>query len=229
MPDARQPRSAILNRTRLALGASANDAERRNAVEERIAARKRGTLPTRTEGDAATLKAQLITMLESAAASVAVIDTPDDLPAAVADYLKEQNLPAAIRCGSDPLLGEAPWASVPTLEVNSGAAVDADQTGLAVAFAAAAETGTLVLMSGPGNPVTLNFLPETHIVVVPASCIHGAYEEAWDSVRDRYGNGSLPRTINLVTGPSRTGDIEQTILLGAHGPRRLHVIVVDGK
>ena len=220
-------RDAILSRTRVALGKSSNDVERRAVVAERIKGGERGTLPSRTQGDAARLKAQFVQMLEDAAATTKVIASAKDLPSAVAEYLKSQNLPARIRTGADPLLSGVNWSAVPTLEVVNGAAEDADQTGLAVAFAGASETGTLILASGQENPVTLNFLPETHIVVMPASRIRGAYEEAWDGVRDRFGSGQMPRTINLITGPSRTGDIEQTILLGAHGPRRLHVIVVD--
>ena len=90
-----------------------------------------------------------------------------------------------------------------------------------------AETGTLVLTSGPDNPTTLNFLPDTHIVVVDAKDIAGDYETVWHARCARhYGEGALPRTVNLITGPSRSADIEQTLILGAHGPRRLHVMVV---
>jgi L-lactate dehydrogenase complex protein LldG len=95
------------------------------------------------------------------------------------------------------------------------------------AFAAIAETGTLMLLSGPSGPTTLNFLPDNHIVVLRASQLVGAYEEAWGRLRELYGPGKLPRTVNLITGPSRTADIEQTIQLGAHGPRRLHILVVE--
>ena len=97
-----------------------------------------------------------------------------------------------------------------------------------------AETGTLMMASGPDHPSTLNFLPETHIVVLPAARIGGAYEEGWAHLRaeaargDGEGDGFMPRTVNLVTGPSRTADIEQTIALGAHGPRRLHIVIVEG-
>jgi L-lactate dehydrogenase complex protein LldG len=94
------------------------------------------------------------------------------------------------------------------------------------ALAGVAETGTLVLTSGPDNPTTINFLPETHIVAVRADDIVGDYESVWDAFRLRFGRGALPRTVNMITGPSRSGDIEQTILLGAHGPRRLHIVVV---
>jgi L-lactate dehydrogenase complex protein LldG len=53
-----------------------------------------------------------------------------------------------------------------------------------------------------------------------------AYEDGWDRLRE---GGGMPRAINFITGPSRTGDIEQRIELGAHGPRRLHIILVDDR
>ena len=88
-----------------------------------------------------------------------------------------------------------------------------------------AETGTLMLPSGSETPSTLNFLPDTHVVVLKSRDVVGPYEEAWD--RLRAGGKTLPRTVNFVTGPSRTGDIEQTIYLGAHGPRHLHILLID--
>ena len=97
-------------------------------------------------------------------------------------------------------------------------------------LAAIAETGTLMLVSGADTPTTLNFLPDTHIVVLRAGQVVAGYEDAWDLVRGRGAGGdppAWPRTVNLITGPSRTGDIEQRIQLGAHGPRRLHVVLVD--
>ena len=90
-----------------------------------------------------------------------------------------------------------------------------------------AEPGTPWLRSGPAGPTTLNFLPDTHVVVLRASRIVGAYEEAWDGLRSARGETAMPRTVNFVTGPSRTADIEQTIQLGAHGPRRLHIVLVE--
>jgi L-lactate dehydrogenase complex protein LldG len=82
-----------------------------------------------------------------------------------------------------------------------------------------------MLVSGPETPSTLNFLPETHVVVVRASQIVGGYEDAW--ARLRAAMKAMPRTVNFITGPSRSGDIEQTLQLGAHGPRRLHVVLVN--
>ena len=62
-----------------------------------------------------------------------------------------------------------------------------------------------------------------------------AYEDGWDRLRAAAAAApgmpaqGLPRAVNLITGPSRTGDIEQRIVLGAHGPRRLHIVIVDDR
>jgi L-lactate dehydrogenase complex protein LldG len=64
------------------------------------------------------------------------------------------------------------------------------------------------------------------VVVLKAADIAGDYETIWERIRADFGPGAMPRTVNMITGPSRSGDIEQKILLGAHGPRRLHIIVV---
>jgi L-lactate dehydrogenase complex protein LldG len=68
-------------------------------------------------------------------------------------------------------------------------------------------------------------------VVLRISRIVGAYEEAWDLLRqerqDERSGGFMPRNVMLVTGPSRSADIESTLELGAHGPRRLHVVLIE--
>jgi L-lactate dehydrogenase complex protein LldG len=128
--------------------------------------------------------------------------------------------------GSDPLLHGLPWDSTPQIEVAHGRSDGKDAVSVSHALAGVAESGTIMLASGPENPTTLNFLPETHIVVLAAADIVGDYESAFDMVRSRHGRGTMPRTVNLITGPSRSADIEQTLLLGAHGPRRLHLVIV---
>ena len=84
------------------------------------------------------------------------------------------------------------------------------------------------MVSGKDNPTTINFLPEHHIVVVDAADIDGDLEAVLAKIRKSYGKGKMPRTLNLISGPSRSGDVEQKIILGAHGPRALHIIVVGG-
>ena len=134
--------------------------------------------------------------------------------------------PATSRMGEDPRLRAMPWDDT-ALEVSpTAAATAAISTPSAMPSAAVAETGSLVMVSGPENPSTLNFLPDNHIVVVSAKDVASDYESVWTKVRFAFGKGAMPRTVNWITGPSRSGDIEQTMLLGAHGPRRLHVIVV---
>jgi len=122
-----------------------------------------------------------------------------------------------------PQLGGLPWREA-GLEVALRGAVDADLVGITGCFCAVAETGTLVLLSGRDTPATASLLPETHIAIVPASRIVPGMEDAWDLIRAEHGE--LPRAVNFVSGPSRTGDIEQTIVLGAHGPYRVHIVIV---
>jgi L-lactate dehydrogenase complex protein LldG len=96
---------------------------------------------------------------------------------------------------------------------------------LSRALVAAAETGTL-FSSRRRQPATLAFLPEVHLILIGAGDVVGSYEEAFDRLRAIHGEGALPRTVNLISGPSRTADIEQTIVRGAHGPKRLHVLIL---
>jgi L-lactate dehydrogenase complex protein LldG len=148
------------------------------------------------------------------------------VPAEVTAYLARSNLPASAAMAPSPALERYDWASQKMLTLRRGAGVGSDQVSITGAFAGIAETGTLVMASGPEHPVSLNLLPDTHIVVLREADIVGGYEEVWQRLRERYGKDRLPRTINTITGPSRTGDIEQTIELGAHGPRRMHIVVV---
>jgi L-lactate utilization protein LutC len=153
-------------------------------------------------------------------ATVSRLTSLDDLPGALADELRNRNLPAAIRTGSDAAF-ERDWG---TVERTTGPGRLIEPATLSRAELAMAETGTLVLASGPANPVTLTFLGETHFVVVAADDIKAGFEDMWAEWRQR---GLDPRTVNMVTGPSRSADIGQTLQLGAHGPVALHVFVVD--
>jgi L-lactate dehydrogenase complex protein LldG len=196
-------------------------------VADRVRRHPRGTIPARARGDRETLLQLFATMLAKQGADVIRATTPEKAVKAIAALLGKHDLPGLLRMGSDPLLAALPWTAAPRLELRFGKAEPQDRAALSRAVAAAAETGTLFLVSGADNPTTLAFLPEQHIVLVRAADIFGAYEEAFDRLRAVYGEGNLPRSVNLVSGPSRTADIEQTIVRGAHGPKRLSVVVLD--
>ena len=220
-------RDAILSKIRGGLGAKPNDPERRAIVEHRIATRARHLLPGRVkEKSSEELLTLFRAFLERESATVIEVNSNQEIPPAIAVYLRSNNLPARIRVGGDRMLTQLPWGAEPHLELLLGRAQPADEVSLSHASAAVAETGTLVLASGPDNPVTLNFLPETHIVIVEARDLAPAYEDAWEKIRTRFGDRSMPRTVNFISGPSRTGDIGGKLVMGAHGPRRLCVIVV---
>lgn len=216
-------RETVLGRVRRALGAAAGDADRRAAVEARLSGHPRTLIPARVTGKSpADLVDLFVQMAHATAATVHRLPSREAVPDAVADFLIQHNLPAAVRAA--PELAGLSWDRRPSLTVASGRAQADDLASVTGAHAAVAETGTLMLTSGSDRPTTLNFLPDTHIVVLEADQVVGSYEDGWDRLR---ALGALPRTVNFITGPSRTGDIEQTIQLGAHGPRRLHILLVD--
>jgi len=204
----------------------ARTASRSNAesVAARLAAHAPGPLPARARVGRDERIALFIAMAEAVSASVARLAAMNAAPEAIAGWLAENNLPAEAAIAPDPMLESLPWDRAPMLALRPGPARGSDAVGITGAFAGIAETGTLMLLSGPDHPSTLNFLPDTHIVVLAAARIVGTYEDGFARMRAR---GAMPRTVNFVTGPSRTADIEQTIQLGAHGPRRLHILVVD--
>jgi L-lactate dehydrogenase complex protein LldG len=139
-------------------------------------------------------------------------------PAAVAAYLARNGLPP--RVAVVPALAGLDWSGLgvhDTIDRNEPAAVS-------LATAAIAETGSLVFTSAPDAPTLFNYLPLHHLAIVAARDIVRHMEDAWALVRAR---GALPRNVNLVTGTSGTADIEALLVRGAHGPRFLHVIVVE--
>ena len=220
-------REAILGALRQRLDRDADDGAGAQAVAERLSTHGRNPIPQRGQLDRAGRIGLFEDYAAGADATVARVAAAVDVPAAVADFLKAHNLPANLVRAPDADLDAIPWDSQPTLTLEARKAEEPDAVSVTAAFGGVAETGTLFLVSGGDKPTTLNFLPENHIVVLWADRISGDYEAQWAALRERYGEGALPRTVSLVTGPSRSADIEQTIQLGAHGPRRLHIVIVD--
>jgi len=218
-------RDTILASIRASLGVTGHEAPRLKEVEDRLAGHPAGVVPARGHRPPAERAALFGAMLEAAAGTLDRVASLDDVPAAVGAFLRRHNLPLAVRRGGDSLLAAVPWQNEPALDVSQGPSDGRQLASVSHAFGAVAETGTLVLTAGPDNPTTLNFLPDNHIVVLDARDIAGDMETVLARLRERFG-ASLPRVVNFITGPSRSADIEQTLILGAHGPRRLHVVVV---
>jgi L-lactate dehydrogenase complex protein LldG len=219
-------RDLIFATIRQSLGVTGTEAPRRAAVAARLAGHPRGVVPARGQLPPRERVDLFARMVEAASGTIARVGVAADVPAAVAHFLRGLNLPLRVRLGDDPRLAALPWGSAPALEVSRGPSDGHDLAAVSHAFAGIAETGTVVLTSGPDNPTTLNFLPDVHVVVIDAGAVAADFETVMEDLRDRYGVGTLPRTVNMITGPSRSADIEQTLLLGAHGPRKLHVIAV---
>ena len=192
----------------------------------RLEQHPRHLIPARSRVPHAEQVALFVRNVEKEFGSVTRVADDASVPGAVADYLASQNLPGTLVMAPHPELRALPWSSRPLLEIREGRAEGSDMVSVQHGFAAIAETGTVMLPSGPARPTTLNILTDTEIVVLRASRVVGAYEEAWDLLRAEMGG--MPRNVMLVTGPSRSADIEQTLELGAHGPRRLHVVLVEG-
>lgn len=224
-------RRDILDRVRRARGRGPLQARQRSPLEQRIKSHPRNLIPTRTDLSDSEKVDLLVAMLQACDATVDRVASLDDVPEAANAFLRTHNLPARVTVSPDSDLDGIDWQKTPTLEVDRGPPdPKATLTGVTGAHAAMAETGTLMLVSGEGRPTTMNFLPDNHVVILHAEQVVGPYEDGWDRLRESVGPDGLPRTVNFITGPSRTGDIEQKLQLGAHGPRRLHVILVeDGK
>ncbi len=223
-------RDQILAEMRQALGRGPLDAARRAELDRRLEMPHPNLIPARAQLDGAARVEMFCEQAEASAATVARVGGAGDVPGAVADYLAQQNLPPEAVLAPDPGLDDIPWEARPLLALRRGGTDGKDAVSVTGATAGVAETGTLVMTSSPGSPTLLIFLPETQIVVLRAGQVVGAYEDAIAQLRRAGGTsedaGFMPRSVGFITGPSRSGDIEQTLEMGAHGPRRVHIIVV---
>ena len=211
-------RRNILARIRAAQGREAAPAEsEREAAADYLARHPQGPRPAMPDD----LVARFIEEAQKLSTTVESVDALSDVPAAVLRYLTQHGLP--LQAIAWQTLQDLNWTEA-GLTIEFRKPEDGDVVGITGCFCATAETGTLVLLSGPETYASAGLLPETHIAIVPASRIVAGHEDAFNLIRSE--RGELPRAVNFVSGPSRTGDIEQTIVLGAHGPYRVHVIVV---
>ena len=211
-------RANILARIRTRQGKAVTvRAAEQETVAQYIAAHPSGPRPTVDADIIARFRDRALSLMTS----IDEVPAAADIPGAVARYLRGQNLQPVAVCW--PELAALDWAAQ-GLRVESRAAHGDDLTGITGAFCAIAETGTLMMCSGPDTPPATSLLPETHIAVVSRSRIVTGMEDAWALLRAE--RGAMPRAVNFISGPSRTADIEQTVTLGAHGPYRVHLLLL---
>lgn len=218
-------RTTILARLAAALGRDpASERRRKEEIAARLAVPTPNLIPARAQVSGEERIELFRRMARAVQTDVERLAHLSDVATATTRYLRFHNIPQRLVAVPDPLLDRAGFDRQPLMRLRRGTANVEDAVGLTIAEAGVAETGTLVLMSSPLRPTLVAFLPETLIVVLPIEDVVGAYEEAWQRIRAR---GGPSRSVNFITGPSRTGDIGQQITLGAHGPKRLLVLLVD--
>ena len=224
-------KEAILGAIRRGLRRGELPGDQQAMLRDRMAHPPRQLIPGRSQVPRPEQVALLIRNIEKDFGTLERVPDGDAVPEAVAGYLAQNNLPSMLAMAPHPELQAMPWSSRPLLLIREGRALPTDLVSVQQAFAAVAETGTLMLPSDPERPTTLNLLSDTAIVVLRTSRVVGPYEDAWDLLRrerqDAVTGGFMPRNVMLVTGPSRSADIEQTLELGALGPRRLHVVLIE--
>ena len=220
-------KEAILGAIRRGLRRGPLPDDQAMALRARLSAHPRHLIPARSRVARPEQVALFIRNLEKEFATWNRVPGLDRVPEVIGDFLAAQNLPSGFVMAPHPELRDIPWNNRPLLQRHEGRAEADDLVSVQHGWAGIAETGTLMLPSGPERPTTLNLLCDTEIVVLKASCIVGCYEEAWDRLRAVATGRFMPRNVMMVTGPSRSADIESTLELGAHGPRRLHVVLVD--
>ncbi|MCP4070756.1 MAG: lactate utilization protein [Hyphomicrobiales bacterium] len=214
-------RSAILEQVARAVGRKNPVTQINENQGKQVAPKPQHIRPKWSEPDVE----RFVQKLKNVQATVETVISDTEIPAAVQRFLDNHNLPAKISVSPDPRLANLIWPDL--VRVTSWQARREAVVGIAPAEAGVVETGSVLLVSGQTGPTSLNFLSENHIAIVHREQLVAHMEDVWELLRLR--NEDLPRTVNFITGPSKTADIEQKIEYGAHGPKRFHVILVDGK
>jgi L-lactate dehydrogenase complex protein LldG len=156
----------------------------------------------------------------------------DDWATAVAETIRLLTELGAARVvvdgGGERPLTDIPWSTLaPTIQFTQPGAADwrdhcaTADVGLSGAVAALAETGTIIVQSGPGQSRLATLLPPIHIALLPGERLLPDLF-AWTQARQP----APPANFTLISGPSKTADIEQTLSIGVHGPKRLVVLLV---
>ena len=166
-------RDRILARAGRALGAE----DRMSAAQARIMAKAQAApIPqiAQTSGDK--LLERFSACVHQVDATISNLARIEDLPAAIADLLRARNAPLTLRIGEEPAFAALDFSM---LDVSKGPGRLDEPATLSCAFAGIAETGTLMLLSGPQNPVTLTFLGDTHFVALRKADMVGGFAQGF--------------------------------------------------
>ena len=182
-----------------------------------------GPIPARGRGESPALRQRFFGGLDAAGVSHATVTSWEGVAGEIGRFLAELGASGGVVASEDAMLDRCALDRVEGLRRGLPHADDA--VSITGTVAGIAETGTLMVRSGPDIANALHFLTDTHIAVVDAARIVGAYEDAFALLRA--GGAAMPRNVTLITGPSRSSDIERILQIGVHGPRTLHVVVCD--
>lgn len=223
-------RATLIARVRAAIGArNGAQASRARAVAERLAQPPHHPRPAFALLSTRDREARLTQCLEGQGATVVTADALADIPAAVEAILERtgsSSFPLVV--GDDERFAALSWpqAFTPSRWTRDQTLGDGTAA-LTHAWGAAAETGTLIMVSSAASPASLAFLPELHIVALARATIAASFEEAFARLATAIGSDRFPRAVNLISSPSRTSDIGGRSVRGAHGPRHLAVVLYD--
>jgi L-lactate dehydrogenase complex protein LldG len=217
-------RQQILDTIRKGLNRGELSDASKQRLTERLASHPAHCIPARSRIDHDAQVELFKQMAREAAAALIELDSLQQLPLAVCELAEPLQLDELVTTG-DCELTDLDWPEPLPFKLSQRVAQAGDSISLTNSFAAIAETGTLMLHSSPDSPTTLNFLPDIHLVATKRSQVVGCYEQAWQLLRER--NHAWPRTVNMITGPSRSADIEQKLQMGAHGPKRLVILFIN--
>jgi L-lactate dehydrogenase complex protein LldG len=221
-----ESKDTILDQIRTRLGRKELSGDLKKSLNDSLSTEAGNIMPERVRLSGPELTREFLRMTTGEATTVSRVKRAEDVPNAVTEFLRTHGLPPSVVLAPDEIIGEMPWGKS-DVRVRRGRAEKDDLTSVTPAFSGIAETGCFMLLSGPGHPYTLNFLPENHIVVLESSRIVATPEAAFGLLRKKFGPGNMPRTALMVAGPSRSADIGTSLQFGAHGPRRLHCILLD--
>lgn len=219
-------RADIFANIRRGLKHDISESQRQQAVANRLSDKADNLIPARSQLPATEQVELFKAMAIEAAAELIELESIEQVPQACADWLADNQF-NELNSASNAELNALDWSPLAQQQITRSERVAqaGDIASLTSSFAGIAETGTLMLHSGAQSPTTLNFLPDNHLVVLHRSAIVGCYEEAWKKLRQTFA-AALPRTVNMITGPSRSADIEQTLQMGAHGPKKLIILLI---